>query len=291
MSALVVLGGGIGLGVLLVVRAVRPRPVALAVAIRRVHSDHPSVRSATGRRRSRWTRPAADWFGSSLSETVERDLRVLDRTVERHVVDKLAVAISLLVVPLAGGWLLGLTAAGPGPLPLLLAALGGGIGGFVLPDLLVRSQAAERRRQFTFALSSYLDLVNVLLAGGAGVETALEATAQSGDGWAFHQLRDALLRARTMRRSPWSALGELGEQLGIDELIELAASIQLAGEEGARIRASLSARASALRSRQMARIEADANSASERLGFPTVAMFLAFLTLLAYPAIQQIAGS
>ena len=75
------------------------------------------------------------------------------------------------------------------------------------------------------------------------------------------------------------------QDLAIEELVELAASIRLAGEEGARIRSSLAAKAAALRGRQMAAIEADAHSASERMGFPTVGMFVGFLALLAYPAV------
>ena len=43
------------------------------------------------------------------------------------------------------------------------------------------------------ALSSYLDLVDVVLAGGAGIETALEAAAEAGDGWAFAEIRGALV--------------------------------------------------------------------------------------------------
>jgi tight adherence protein C len=41
--------------------------------------------------------------------------------------------------------------------------------GFVLPGFVLRDEAARRRRAFRHTLSSYLDLVNVLLAGGAGI--------------------------------------------------------------------------------------------------------------------------
>jgi Flp pilus assembly protein TadB len=160
--------------------------------------------------------------------------------------------------------------------------------GFVVPDLTLRTQARARRAGFRQALSSYLDLVNVLLAGGAGIETSLEAAAQAGDGWAFTQIRHALLRSRTMRQSPWTCFIELGESIGIRELAEIAASVRLAGEQGARIKLSLSAKAAALRAHQMARIEADAQAATERMGLPTVLMFVGFMVLLGYPAMQQI---
>ena len=99
---------------------------------------------------------------------------------------------------------------------------------------------------FDTPLSSYLDLVNVLLAGGAGTETALEAAAEAGDGWAFVQIRTALLRARTMRQTPWDCFIELSQLIGVSELTEIAASVRLAGEQGARIKLSLAAQASSV---------------------------------------------
>jgi len=163
--------------------------------------------------------------------------------------------------------------------------------GFVTPDIALRSHANARRAGFRHALSSYLDLVNVLLAGGAGIETSLEAAAQAGDGWGFMQIRHALVRARTRRQSPFDCLTELGNRIGVVELSEIAASVRLAGEQGARIKLSLAAKAASLRAHQMARIEADAQAATERMGLPTVLLFLGFMVLLGYPAIQQIVTS
>jgi len=64
---------------------------------------------------------------------------------------------------------------------------------------------------------------------------------------AFAYLRRALDGARLARETPWSALGRLGTELGIGELSELAASVSLAGTEGAKVRASLAAKAASLR--------------------------------------------
>jgi hypothetical protein len=52
--------------------------------------------------------------------------------------------------------------------------------------------------------------------------------------------------------------------------------------------ASLVAKASSMRAKQMADVEARANSATERMGLPMVLLFLAFLVLLGYPAMQMI---
>ncbi|MEZ5219630.1 MAG: type II secretion system F family protein [Ilumatobacteraceae bacterium] len=274
------LGAVGGTGLLLIVRGLRPRPVPLELLIARRRSA--AISQPTGR-----PHPLARRV--RIPQRSLAVLRVLERPVARHAVDKLLLAVVCAVLGLAASWFVAII--GSAPLASVLLVPAATVVGFTVPDLLVRSQADARRRQFRFTFGSYLDLVNVLLAGGAGVETALEAAAEIGDGWAYDELRRALLRSRTLRRSPWVTLGELGEELGVDELSDLAGSLQLAGEHGARIRSSLAAKASAARARQLAQIEADANSASERMGFPTVAMFVAFLGLLAYPAVQQIAGS
>jgi uncharacterized membrane protein len=70
----------------------------------------------------------------------------------------------------------------------------------------------------------------------------------------------------------------------------LAASVSLAGSEGAKIRASLAAKAHALRARQLADAEAHAQSATERMSLPVVLLFGAFLLFLGYPATVNVLG-
>lgn len=164
----------------------------------------------------------------------------------------------------------------------------GGFVGFLLPVTLLRTSARARRRSFVHAFSAYLDLVNVLLAGGAGMETALIAAAEAGDGWAFGTLRTCLTRARLSRRSPWGELRTLGTRWSISEVVEVAGSMNLSGEHGARIRSSLAARADSMRSRQVAEVEALAQSATERMGVPVMMLFVGFMVLLGYPALQTV---
>jgi Flp pilus assembly protein TadB len=289
MIGALVAGAGVGCGVAVIMRSTTRRRVSLAGALARL--DRVGSTGEAGGGAAGWAvalpAPVAELVGSAPGTVGVRDLAVLGRTPARHAVDKLATAVALTAIGGAlGAVLLALGACTPMmALGLVLAAAAVG---FVVPDLMARSQAAARRRSFRHALSSYLDLVNVLLAGGAGIETSMVAAADAGDGWAFAALRDELVRARTLRRTPWACFGELGERWGVDELVELAASVRLAGEHGARIRASLAAKASALRAHQMARIEADAQSATERMGMPTVLMFVGFVGLLGYPALQVI---
>ncbi len=222
------------------------------------------------------------------SQRRDQDLRIAGRDHARLAVERIAGGLAGLAVPAVSA---GLATAGGVAVPYGLALVAGlvlGAGGVVLPDLLLRSAAAARRRSFVHGLSAYLDLVGVLLAGAAGTETALVAAAASGDNWVFVEIRRALARAHTLQRSPWDALDELGDAIGVRELVELAASVRLAGVHGARIRSTLATRADALRRRRLDDAERAATAATEQMALPNVALFLGFLVLVGYPAIASI---
>ena len=172
----------------------------------------------------------------------------------------------------------------------LVVSLGLGILFFFVPDLTVRSEANDRRDSFRHALSSFLDLVVISLAGGAGVESALRDAASIGRGWAFAQLRAALDSANLTGETPWAAMARLGEDLGINELAELAASVSLAGTEGAKVRESLAVKAGSLRDHALADAESEAQASTERMAMPVVMLFIGFLILIGYPAMATILG-
>jgi len=219
---------------------------------------------------------------------VRQDLAVLGRSPERHLAEKVTLALIGLLIPAAVSALLLL---GGTALPIVIPLWGSlvcMVAGFVVPDLGVRADAVRRRRDFRHALSSFLDLVVVALAGGGGVETALADSASVGSGWAFASLRRALDQARLARETPWAAFARLGQELGITELSELAASVALAGTEGAKVRASLAAKAASLRTHELAEAETADQATTERMSLPVVALFAAFLLFLGYPAVQHV---
>lgn len=291
MIVLALLGAGVGAGAWLVVRSLTPRPVPLSAL--QATLSRPGIAATQQPPSAR----GSDWLGEAaarvlwlLGDRADRAqlLRLTGRTPERHALDKLVGAVGgLLGTALLGS---GLTLTGVAPPPFVLAVAAAVVagGGFVLPELLLRDEADKRRRAFRHALSSYLDLVNVILAGGGGIETSLHSAADAGDGWAFASIRRALDRARLTNRSPWDTFAELGDELGIEELAELAASVELAGSQGARIRASLAAKADSLRGHQVAETEAAAEAATERMTIPVAVLLFGFLVFIAYPAVQQI---
>lgn len=239
-------------------------------------------------------RSARSWVerrtGRLTLRTSDRDLALCGVSLNELVAQKLLYAIGGgMFGALCGAALVSFTGSSSLVTAVSLG-VASAVGGFVLPDMTLRSDALRRRRDFVHSFSGFLDLVNVLLAGGAGLETALVAASEAGDGPAFESLRLALTRAQTLHRSPWAELHDLGLRLGIDQLVEVAGSLQLAGEHGARVRTSLAARAESLRFRQMSEIEASANASTERMGLPMVMLFIGFLTLIGYPAITHVIG-
>jgi hypothetical protein len=162
---------------------------------------------------------------------------------------------------------------------------------WIIPIRKISKTAEVRRADMDLAVAVYLDLVNVLLAGGAGVETAMLAAASAGDGWSFEKIRLALARAQSSRSSYWDSLRELGAETQVDSLEEVASSVQLAGEQGARIRQSLGSKANALRARNLARIEHEAEQRTEHMGLPIVLLFFGFILLIGYPAFVGTIGA
>ncbi|PSL51393.1 type II secretion system (T2SS) protein F [Saccharothrix carnea] len=217
-----------------------------------------------------------------------KDLAVIGRSTSTHLAEKATLTVAGLLLPILLTVVLTVAGLGPGFEFPIIAGLVLAAVGFVLPDLHARSEAAKLRTGFRHALSAYLDLVWITLAGGAGVDSALGDSVTIGRGWAFEQIRRALDTARLTRTTPWATLRRLGEELDVTELAELAASVSLAGTEGAKVRTSLAAKAGALRTHQITEAEGDAQAATERMSLPVMALFLGFLAFIAYPALTQV---
>jgi Flp pilus assembly protein TadB len=165
-----------------------------------------------------------------------------------------------------------------------------GTGGAVFPALALTSKARRAQQSARRAVGSFLNLVVLCLAGGMGIESALLAAARIGDDGMSGRILDALILAQDAGEPPWDALARLGRELGLNELGELAAAVVLAGTEGARIRSTLSAKASSIRRHDLARAESEANTMTERLFLPGVCLLVGFLSFIAYPAIARISA-
>lgn len=294
MIVALALGCGWGIGLwALVVFAFPPR-VSLGEALARTTAPPPEPEPVADVGELGWVGKLGRPFVGPLralglpGAALGRDLAVLGRPVSAHLARKAVLGLAGLLLPGIAQVLLFLAGVGQGIDLPLIAALVLAVAGFLLPDLGARRDAAALRTGFRHALSAYLDLVWITLAGGAGVDSALGNSVAIGRGWAFDRIRRALESARLTRVTPWATLRRLGEELDVTELAELAGTVSLAGTEGAKVRTSLGARAAAMRTRQVTDAEGAAEAATERMSLPVMVLFLGFLTMIAFPALIQV---
>ncbi|HET8717993.1 MAG TPA: type II secretion system F family protein [Nocardioidaceae bacterium] len=303
MTLILVAGALAGLGVLTLVLQLDRGSGTGAAELARLDAARQRVRREAGlgadrrhqaesmrmRRLGALLRDALESRGWQLPAPLRADLAVMGRSVETHLASTVMTAVAGLFAPtimLAPS----VYFFGTSPTtPVWLALLGALVAG-LLPTLQLRSTAADRRRDFRHVVSAFLDLVAMNLAGGRGVPEALSSAVSISDGWAMVRIRDTLQTARLQGITPWAALGELGEEMAVEELRDLAATLALVAEDGAKVRDSLQARAGSMRQRELADAESRAAARSQSMLIAQLLLCVGFLLFLTYPAISQILG-
>lgn len=297
MIAFMLAAGLVAVALLHAYRVAVPPRVDLANAVRRWDSSR-----ARATRIQRIGAPRAATLGGKvqawLAEQVLRrgrdvkqltqDLAVTDATVEQHVGRTTVLALVGFFGPLL---ILGFFATLGLRLPLVFGLAAGAVlaaAMVVASRQEVAERAKRRRAEFRRTLSVYLDLVAMSMQAGRGHAEALPASAAIGTGWAFTHLQDAIDGARFSGTTAWHALGQLGDRFGIRELTDLDAALTLANEDGAKVRATLVARAETLRSERIADAEAAAAQATESMRFALIVMVFAFLTYELYPSVARL---
>jgi tight adherence protein C len=158
----------------------------------------------------------------------------------------------------------------------------------------LRAQAARAREEFNDALSEFLDWVAMSMEAGQGHAQALPAASQIGTLRVFDEIRTAIDLAPSRGITAWEALGQMGERYRIAELISLRSSIELAQDDGARVKASLIARAKTMRASRLAGAVERANKATESMRQLTMVAAMLAAVYIAAPyilALRSAAGA
>ena len=222
--------------------------------------------------------------------TLEQDLALTGQDLPEVMGRKAVLAVAGFLLTLVT--FVALAATGV-VLPLgspLVLALVVAAGFYVLPNLDARQRAAARREDFRRALGAYLDLVALEMAGAAAPAQALTSAARVGAGWPMALLRDTLYRATRSGKDQWTALTELGERIGVAELRDLGALVRLVEHDGARVRATLSARAATMRRRELADAEGKAAERDVSMSVAQLVVVAGFVVFLGYPAVVNVLG-
>ncbi|MEV6760983.1 type II secretion system F family protein [Streptomyces sp. NPDC051105] len=297
----ILVGVTLGLGVYALIRALMPSKrsaVAQVARIDAMRARGAAYESARGTRDTGRIGSLRADVGERVAEfyrqqgweqrSLRADLAVLDRSWEKFLATKVLLAAGGLIF---GPFLFAVVYTmgfGHSPvIPVWLALVCSALF-FFLPDLEVRRDAAEKRRDLKRVIGAYLDLVSMSLAGGRGLPEALMAAAEISDGWANQRIRNALSDARITGVSQWQALGALGEELGVEELKDLSASLALVADDGAKVRESLASRAETMRHRELAEIEGSAGEKSQSMLVAQLLLCAGFLVFLIFPAAMRV---
>lgn len=277
----------IGVGLVLVVMEVRPAPPRLSTALNRLEgAEQVEVLS--------WRNQPGAWLAGRLPGGVRfgtplADLDLVGVSADTFALKRIGYLVLGLAVPSLLNLVAGLAAGGalPWPVPAGAGVVLGVL--FALtPDLAVRRQATELRREFRAALSTYLDLVALERAAGAGSSEALHAPADVCSGWVFAWINEVLQHAKSAGEQPWHGLAELGHQVGVAELTELADIAEDAGAVGASVLPTLLAKANSMRTTALADARARANSRTSEMPVAIAMSTGGFLLLVCFPAIYRL---
>lgn len=293
MTAAVLAGVGFAAGICLLVSGLAPRPVPLERALARLGqpTNRPATEPAEDRadldaRLGRWLR-RSQMIDRAVG-TLARDLRVLGRSPDQQVAQLVAYGlVGLFWAPVVATGCLLVGVRIPLAIPIWLALAGAGVM-LLVPFRQVRRDATEARAGFAHALSAFCDVAAMALSAGQETHGALFEAAAAGSGPAFDELTNALQTGFLAGQSPGEALGELGRDLGIEDLVELGGTIALAESEGAPVSETIAAKARSIRERLIGDIERTAAAATERMAIPGAMLMIGFLWFIAFPALYLI---
>ena len=283
----------LGAGVWLVARGLVRRRVPLLRAL----SEYREVRPEAGEddpesagRRGRLERRAlqlVESLGFDLG-TLTTHLRIMGRSHAQHAFAKVAGALAAAGALGVAGYGARLVGFAPPVWGIVVLVALGALGGYVGADGALRRAAAERREEFLRALGAYLDLVKILVAGGSHSEGALYQAAAVGSGWAFDELKAAMDWSRVNGKPPSAGFQRLAAGIGVADVEELAATIQLTAEQGASPSDALACKAEMLSALELANARMKADETTERMSIPTVVVAFAFVMFVGYPALSSL---
>ena len=287
----ILLGAVGGLGLLLMVvgliprpvRAPRPAPPGAGPAPGQGPEDAGGLQDATRRAASRVERDLQS------KSALMQDAVVVGRSLETHAVHKMVGlvlgAALLAALGVLSGTLFGLAL----PLPIVVAAAGaGGLAGWMLPDSILKTQADKERVLFQQVTEAWLELVAQLVTAGADTFGALLTAASYSQQPGFVVIRDALRVSAASGEPPWTGLRRMADERRLRFLDPFCSALELAGTTGAGSRQAILAQVEAARSKAMLEADAAAASSGEKMGAPLALIGGAFMILMGYPPLAGI---
>lgn len=293
MTVLPLLGAATGAAVFALIVLLHPPRVDPLVALARIDAAHrtPTLDPADAPRRIGVEQQLGGWIADQLTRrgiratSLRQDLAMTGGSYEATMGRKAALAVLgflLGLLILTATTTIGVTVPAVGW--LATAAVLAAVFCFV-PDIDARSAARRRRAEFIRTLGAYLDWVSLQMSGQAAAEHALPDAARIGEGWPLALIRATVTHAARSGTDPWVALAALGDRIGVSDLVELGALVQLVAHDGAQVRDTLTARAASIRAQELADAQGAAGKRDQSMLLAQVLLGVGFAVFVGYPAI------
>lgn len=273
-----------GVGIVLIASGLRRR--SPEPALPGMGAPGRGVRAATQRAAGRVERDL------QRKQRLNQDAAMVGRSLEIHALAKLGglVVGAVLVIIVAVLFSVSMGVSIPPTLVVAIAA-GGAFFGWWLPDSMLKTEAENERERFRQSSEAWLELVAQLVTAGSDEHAALNAAARCSNQPAFTAIRDALAEASALGEPPWNGLRQLTESRRLRFMEPFIAALELAGTTGAGSRQAILSQVDAARSKSLAEADAEAASASEKMGAPLALIGGAFMVLMGYPPLAGILNS
>jgi len=219
-------------------------------------------------------------------ESLERRIRLAGSPDAWPVERALALKMVLGIVGALGTW--AARGNGFGLSDLGLSTLGG-LGGYVLVDLILYSRGKERQKMILKALPDTLDQLTISVEAGLGFDAALMRVASTGTGPLAEELSRVLAEVKVgVQRT--EALKHLIERTDVYELRHFVLALQQAEQYGLPVARVLRIQSGDLRIKRRQRAEEEAMKIPVKIVFPLVfCIFPALFVVLLGPAMIRVA--
>ncbi len=286
----ILLGAMAGLGLLLIVVGLTPRPVRepLAAPEPGYATDEDSEGAGAVQQATRRAARLIERDLRSKSMLIQ-DANMVGRSLETHALHKMAGLVLGAALLAVFGFFANTLFELELPLLVVVAvALAGGLLGWWVPDSILKSEAEKERVLFQQVTESWLELVAQLVTAGADTFGALAAAASYSEQPGFVVIRDALRVSAASGEPPWTGMRRLADGRRLRFLDPFCSALELAGTTGAGSRQAILAQVESARSKAMLEADAAAASSGEKMGAPLALIGGAFMILMGYPPLAGI---
>lgn len=171
----------------------------------------------------------------------------------------------------------------------LLGPVGGGVLGYLLPQMILTRRIKRRQKEILLAMPSALDLLTISVEAGLSFDAALTRVAEKYKNALTQELNQLLNEVR-LGRPRLEALDDLGKRCQVDELSNFVQAIIQSEQLGVGVANVLRIQSEEIRRRRRQRAEEQGQKAPLKMLFPMVGcIFPTIFIVLLGPAVIEVA--